>query len=137
MKIKIFSFLLVLFSATFIFADNPFKKAVKNINADDVRKIADLINMSFGDGPNGPFEVTSTKTEKPLLIIQNDTDRTISVKTKGPKSKTFIVKSKKTEKAEMEAGSYHFNASAEGTNGCEGDAALDKFKQYKWVFYIK
>ncbi|HOF34078.1 MAG TPA: hypothetical protein PK624_09275 [Spirochaetota bacterium] len=137
MKTKIFIAVLSVLVATFAIAGNPFKKAVQNTTVDDIKKVADLIDMSFGDGPDGPFKVSPSKSEKPVLIIQNDTDRTITVTTKGPTSKTFVVKSNKTESAKMESGDYHFTASAPETKGCEGDAGLDKFKEYKWVFYIK
>lgn len=110
------------------------KKYSGNISAGD---IADLIDLGFGDGPNGPFQVTKSTSKNPVLIIQNDTDRTITVKAEGPVKKTFTLLTKKSAQATVNAGAYHFTATAKGTNGCQGDVTLESFNEYKWVFVIQ
>ena len=113
------------------------KKYAGNISAGDVSRIADLVDMSFGSGPNGPFEVSKTMTKDSTLIIQNDTDRTITVKAQGTTRKTFVVKAGKSDKAVVKPGQYHFAATAPKTKGCEGDVKLEGFNEYKWIFIIK
>ena len=113
------------------------KKAKDKITVDDVKKVSDLINMDFGKGPDGPFQVTNSTSKSPLLVIQNDTDRTITVKAVGSVTKTFVIKTKQNSSSNVDAGKYHFVATAPETNGCEGDVELGSFKQYKWIFYIK
>ncbi len=113
------------------------KKYAGNISAGDVSRIADLVDMSFGSGPNGPFEVSKTMTKDSTLIIQNDTDRTITVKAQGATRKTFVVKAGKSDKAVVKPGQYHFAATAPKTKGCEGDVKLEGFNEYKWIFIIK
>ncbi len=113
------------------------KKAGGNISAGDVSRIADLVDMSFGSGPNGPFEVSKTMTKDSILVIQNDTDRTITVKAQGVSKKTFVVKAGKSDKAEVKPGQYHFEATAPKTNGCSGDVKLEGFNEYKWIFILK
>ena len=104
----------------------------------DVAKVAKaLVDMSFGSGPNGPFTVKKTGNKDATLIIQNDTDRTITVKAQGPTNKTFNVNSGKSQSATVTPGKYHFVASAKGTNGCEGDTELAGYNEYTWVFVIK
>ena len=110
----------------------------KFINKDDIKGAAKaLIDMQFGSGPNGPFTVKKTKEKDATLIIQNDTDRTIQVKAQGPTNKTFNVNSGKNDSATVAPGNYHFVATAKGTSGCEGDAKLEGYNEYKWVFVIK
>jgi len=116
---------------------SSFKKAAGTISAGDVSKIASLVDMSFGNGPNGPFEVSKTMTKDSTLVIQNDTDRTITVKAQGTTKKTFVVKAGKNDKAVVKPGQYHFAATAPKTNGCEGDVKLEGFNEYKWIFTIK
>lgn len=115
------------------------KKYTKGVvDADDVTAVAKgLIDMSFGSGANGPFEVVKTKIANATLVIQNNTDRTITVKTTGPTPKTFVVTSGKTSSAEVKPGDYHFNATAPNTGGAKGDCKLDGYKQYTWVFVIR
>ena len=110
----------------------------KLFDKDDISKVAKaLINMSFGSGPNGPFTVAKTANKDATLVIQNDTDRTITVKAQGPTNKTFNVNSGKNSNAVVKPGKYHFVATAKGTNGCEGDTTLEGYKEYTWVFVIK
>ena len=96
-----------------------------------------LVDMSFGSGANGPFEVSKTTTADATLVIQNDTDRTITVKVTGNSNKTFTVTSGRVDSAVVKPGSYHFEATAPGTSGCKGDAQLNGFNQYKWIFVIR
>jgi len=103
--------------------------------AKDVAKA--LIDMSFGSGPNGPFTVKKTKEKDATLVIQNDTDRMIHVKAKGPTNKNFNVKSGKSESAIVKPGQYDFTAEAKGTSGCEGSTKLEGYNEYTWVFVIK
>jgi len=105
--------------------------------ADAVKVGKGLVNMSFGSGANGPFEVSKTTIADSTLVIQNDTDRTITVKVTGNTNKTFTVTSGKSDSAVVKPGSYHFEATAPGTNGCKGDSKLDGFNQYKWIFVIR
>lgn len=114
-----------------------FKKAAKSVNANDVNAVAKLVDMSFGSGANGPFEVSKTTKSDSTLVIQNDTDRTITVKAKGPSEKAFTVKSGKNDSALVKPGQYHFVATAPNTKGCEGDVKLEGFNEYKWIFIIK
>ena len=110
----------------------------KLFDAGDVAKVAKaLVDMSFGSGPNGPFTVKKTSNKDATLIIQNDTDRTIIVKAKGPSNKNFTVNSGKNDSATVTPGKYHFVAEAKGTSGCEGDADLAGYNEYTWVFVIK
>jgi hypothetical protein len=113
------------------------KKATDKVSAGDVKKVADLVDMSFGSGPNGPFDVKKTTSPDPKLVIKNNTDRTITVKAKGPVEKTFVVTAGKTDSAPVKSGKYHFVASAPNTNGCEGDSDLSGFNEYTWIFIIK
>jgi hypothetical protein len=113
------------------------KKYSGNISAGDVSRIADLVDMSFGSGPNGPFDVSKTMTKDSTLVIQNDTDRTITVKAQGATNKTFVVKAGKSDKAVVKPGQYHFVATAPKTNGCKGDVKLEGFNEYKWTFIIR
>jgi len=113
------------------------KKYTGNISAGDISKIADLVDMSFGSGPNGPFDVSKTMTKDSTLVIQNDTDRTITVKAQGTTKKTFVVKAGKSDTAVVKPGQYHFVATAPKTNGCNGDVKLEGFNEYKWVFIIR
>lgn len=113
------------------------KNKMKGISTSDVAKIADLINMDFGKGPNGPFEVTKITSTKPELVIDNQTDRTIKVVTSGSTAKTITVNSKKKETVTVNSGNHHFEATAKGTKGCSGDVELKGFNRYTWVFYIK
>ncbi|MBN1498941.1 MAG: hypothetical protein JW982_02190 [Spirochaetes bacterium] len=108
-----------------------------NVTLNDVKVIAKLINMDFGKGPNGPFKVKKTTSSKPVLIIDNQTDRTITVAAEGPDKKTFVVNSKMQQTANVASGNYHFKATARDTNGCEGDVELAKFNEYTWIFVIK
>ena len=110
----------------------------KLFDKDDLKKAAKaLVDMSFGSGPNGPFTVKKTGNKDATLIIQNDTDRTITVKAQGPTNKNFTVNSGKNQSATVTPGKYHFVASAKGTSGCEGDAELAGYNEYTWVFVIK
>lgn len=93
--------------------------------------------MDFGSGPNGPFDVKKTTSPDPKLVIQNNTDRTITVKASGPVAKTFVVTAGKSESAPVKSGQYHFVATAPNTNGCEGDTKLEGFNEYTWIFIIK
>ena len=111
-----------------------FDKKMKG-KAKDVAKA--LVDMSFGSGPNGPFTVKKTKEKDATLVIQNDTDRMIHVKAKGPTNKNFNVKAGQSESAIVKPGQYHFTAEAKGTSGCEGDATLEGYNEYTWVFVIK
>jgi hypothetical protein len=113
------------------------KKMKDKVSVSDLKKVADMIDMDFGSGPDGPFDVTTTTSKDPKLIIQNETDRTITVKAQGPTNKTFVVASKKSKSGTVTSGSYHFIATASGVQGCEGVVELKGFKQYKWVFIIK
>ena len=112
-----------------------YSKFDKGKFAQDVAKA--LINMSFGDGPNGPFTVKKTKEKDATLVIQNDTDRMIHVKAKGPTNKNFNVKSGQSESAIVKPGQYNFTAEAKGTSGCEGSTKLEGYNEYTWVFVIK
>jgi len=107
------------------------------VGLSDVKKVADLIDMDFGGGPNGPFQVSRTTSADPKLVVQNDTDRTITVKAQGPVAKTFTVPSRQNQWAMVKSGSYHFTASAPGVRGCEGNVSLSGFNQYKWIFVIR
>jgi hypothetical protein len=110
----------------------------KFFSADNISKVAKaLIDMSFGSGPNGPFQVTKTTNKDATLVIQNDTDRTITVKAQGPTNKTFNVNSGKNSSAIVKPGKYHFVATAKGTSGCEGDVTLEGYNEYTWIFIIK
>jgi len=113
------------------------KKMKDKVSISDIRKVADMIDMDFGSGPDGPFDVSNIASKDPKLVIQNETDRTITVKAQGPTNKTFVVASKKSKSGTVTSGSYHFIATAPGVKGCEGDVDLNGFKQYKWVFIIK
>jgi hypothetical protein len=116
-------------------------RTIKNIGnsvtAKDVNAVAKLVDMSFGSGENGPFEVSKTTKSDSTLVIQNDTDRTITVKAKGGSQKTFVVKAGKNDSALVKPGQYHFVATAPNTKGCEGDVKLEGFNEYKWIFIIK
>jgi len=115
---------------------NVLKKA--GISTDDAVKIGKgLVDMSFGSGADGPFEVTKTKIADATLVIQNDTDRTITVKVTGNTNKTFTVTSGRSDSATVKPGSYHFEATAAGTSGCKGDAELKGYNEYKWIFVIR
>jgi len=114
-----------------------FKKMKDKVSLSDVKKVADLIDMDFGSGPDGPFDTSTITSKNPKLVIQNDTDRTIKVKASGGSKKTFVVKSGKSKSATVKSGKYHFVATAKGTKGCKGDVTLKSFKQYKWVFIIR
>ncbi len=114
-----------------------FKKMKDKVSISDVSKIADMINMDFGRGPNGPFKVTKIASSKPELVIDNQTDRTIKVVTSGATKKTIRVNSKKTQTLKVNTGMHHFKASAKGTKGCSGDVELKGFNKYTWVFYIR
>ena len=111
------------------------KAGIKPVDAVKVGK--GLVDMSFGSGANGPFEVSKTKVADATLVIQNDTDRTITVKVTGNANKNFTVTSGKVDSALLKPGSYHFEATAPGTSGCKGDAKLDGFNQYTWIFVIR
>jgi len=113
------------------------KNKVKGISASDVSKISDLINMDFGKGPDGPFEVTKIASAKPELVIDNQTDRTIKVVTSGSTAKTITGNSKQKQTVTVNSGNHHFDATAKGTKGCSGDVELKGFNRYTWVFYIK
>lgn len=113
------------------------KKARDKVSISDIRKVADLIDMDFGSGPDGPFDVTTIASKDPKLVIQNQTDRTITVKAQGPTVKTFVVSTKRSKSSTVKNGAYHFIATAPGVKGCEGDVELKGFKQYKWVFVIR
>jgi hypothetical protein len=115
---------------------NAFGK--KFINKDDIKDVAkSVINMTFGGGANGPFDVKKTSNKDATLIIKNDTDRDIQVKAKGPTNKTFNVKPGKSDSATVSPGNYSFEATAKGTSGCKGDAKLEGYNEYTWVFVIK
>ncbi|MCL1865639.1 MAG: hypothetical protein FWF73_07500 [Spirochaetes bacterium] len=110
----------------------------KFFNANDVKDIAKtIINMSFGSGPNGPFDVKKTTNKDATLVIQNDTDRVINVKAKGPTNKSFTVNSGKSSSAIVKPGRYNFVATAQGTSGCEGDVTLEGYNEYTWIFVIR
>jgi hypothetical protein len=113
------------------------KKYTNKLGINDVNTIADLIDMSFGDGPNGPFDVKKTTSASPKLVIQNNTDRTITVKAEGPTVKTFVVTKGKNDSTIVKKGAYHFSATAPGTKGCEGNVTLEGFNEYTWIFIIK
>ena len=135
---KLRTLFMIMFVALFALngSGNPLKN--KKITGDDVVKVAKgLIDMSFGSGPNGPFEVKKTKVADATLVIQNDTDRTITVKVTGNTNKTFTVASGKSDTATVKPGQYNFEATAKGTSGCKGDAKLAGYNQYKWTFVIK
>lgn len=134
---KKFLCVITIISLSAITGCSTIKKAKNSISAGDISKVADLVDMSFGSGPNGPFDVSKTMTKDSTLIIQNDTDRTITVKAEGTTKKTFVVKSGKSDKAVVKPGQYHFAATAPKTNGCKGDVKLEGFNEYKWVFIIK
>ncbi len=134
---KILKLTLILALLTALTSCGLYKKAKNNVGLGDIKKIADLVDMDFGSGPDGPFDVSTITSTNPKLVVQNDTDRTITVKASGPSKKTFTVKSKKSMSATVKSGQYHFVATAKGTKGCEGDVELKGFKQYKWVFIIK
>ncbi len=125
---------LMVFSAV---SCSTFKKYKNKISVSDVKKVSDLIDFSFGDGENGPFDVTPMTSSGSKLIIKNNTDRTITVKAKGPSSKRFVVRSGKSSSANVKSGAYHFVAAAKGTKGCKGDVKLKGFNQYTWVFVIR
>ena len=109
------------------------------VDGNDVAKSVakGLVDMSFGSGANGPFDVVKTKIADATLVIQNSTDRTITVKTTGPTNKTFIVPKGKTESAQVKPGQYHFDATAPNTSGAKGDCKLEGYKQYTWEFVIR
>lgn len=134
---KKFFYIMTVIVLAAVFGCSSVKKYTGNISAGDVSRIADLVDMSFGSGPNGPFEVSKTMTKDSTLIIQNDTDRTITVKASGSSKKTFVVKSGKSDKAVVKPGQYHFAATAPKTKGCDGDVKLEGFNEYKWIFIIK
>jgi len=134
---KRFSFLIVVIAVSAFAGCSTMKKVSGNISAGDISRVADMVDMSFGSGPNGPFEVSKAMTKDSILIIQNDTDRTITVKAQGVSKKTFVVKAGKSDKAEVKPGQYHFEATAPKTNGCNGDVKLEGFNEYKWIFIIK
>jgi hypothetical protein len=113
------------------------KKVKNSVSASDVNSVAKLVDMSFGSGENGPFEVSKTTKSDSTLVIQNDTDRTITVKANGGSQKTFVVKAGKNDSAQVKPGKYHFVATAPNTKGCEGDVKLEGFNEYKWIFIIK
>lgn len=134
---KKFFYLIMILAVSAAVSCSSVKKYTGNISAGDISRIADLVDMSFGSGPNGPFEVSKTMTKDSTLIIQNDTDRTITVKANGVTKKTFVVKAGKSDKAVVKPGQYHFVATAPKTKGCEGDVKLEGFNEYKWIFIIK
>jgi hypothetical protein len=134
---KKFFYLIMILAVSAAVSCSSVKKYTGNISAGDVSRIADLVDMSFGSGPNGPFEVSKTMTKDSTLIIQNDTDRTITVKASGATKKTFVVKAGKSDKAVVKPGQYHFTATAPKTKGCDGDVKLEGFNEYKWIFIIR
>jgi len=135
---KKLNMLLIICVVALVLTDcNSFKKMKDKVSISDVSKIADMINMDFGSGPNGPFEVTKIASSKPELVIDNQTDRTIKVVTSGSTKKTITVPTKQKQKVTVNSGMHHFDASAKGTKGCSGDVELKGFNQYTWVFYIK
>ena len=147
---KKLNLLLIVCAVALVLTDcNSFKKMKDKVSISDVSKIADMINMDFGSGPNGPFEVTKIASSKPELVIDNQTDRTIKVVTSGSTKKTIkvvtsgstkktiTVASKKKQTVKVNTGMHHFVATAKGTNGCSGDVELKGFNQYTWVFYIR
>ena len=125
-------------TAVAIMGTNAIGKKKGFLNSDDIKDVAKIIiNMSFGSGPNGPFTVKKTQNKDATLVIQNDTDRDISVKAKGPTNKNFNVKPGKNSSAIVKPGQYHFDATAKGTSGCSGDTTLEGYNEYTWVFVIK
>jgi hypothetical protein len=131
------SLVVVVVAVVAMFGCSSLKSVKDKVSVGDVKKVADLVNMDFGKGPNGPFEVKKTTSTDPKLVIKNDTDRTITVKAKGPVEKTFIVAAGKSDSSPVKSGQYHFTATAPNTNGCEGDVKLQGFNEYTWVFIIK
>jgi hypothetical protein len=129
--------LMAVIAAAAMISCSTLKKVTDKVSADDVSKVAKLVDMKFGSGPNGPFDVKKTTSSDPKLVIKNDTDRTITVKAKGPVEKTFVVTAGKVDSAPVKSGKYHFIASAPNTNGCEGDSDLSGFNEYTWVFIIQ
>ena len=117
------------------FIEKKTKGVVRKGDISDAAKA--IADMSFGSGPDGPFTVKKTTNKDATLVIQNDTDRTITVKAQGPTAKTFTVNAGKNDSAIVKPGKYHFVASAKGTSGCEGDATLEGYKEYTWVFVIR
>ncbi|HOP30501.1 MAG TPA: hypothetical protein PK293_18120 [Spirochaetota bacterium] len=135
---KKLNLLILICSVTLVLTDcSTVKKMKDKVSVSDVTKIADLINMDFGSGPNGPFEVTKIASSKPELVIDNQTDRTIKVVTSGATKKSITVATKKKQTFPVNSGMHHFDASAKGTKGCSGDVELKGFNRYTWVFYIK
>ena len=125
-------------TAVAMIAPNAIGKKKGFLNSDDIKSVAKaLVDMSFGSGPNGPFTIKKTQNKDATLVIQNDTDRDISVKAKGPTNKDFRVKPGKNTSAIVKPGKYHFVAAAKGTSGCEGDATLEGYNEYTWIFVIK
>jgi hypothetical protein len=129
--------LMAVIAAVALTSCSTLKKVTDKINPDDVKKVANMVDMKFGSGPNGPFDVKKTTSSDPKLVIKNDTDRTITVKAKGPVEKTFVVTAGKIDSAPVKSGKYHFIASAPNTDGCEGDSDLSGFNEYTWIFIIQ
>ena len=135
---KKFICVMSIFAVVAMIGTNAIGKKKGFINSDDIKSVARaIIDMSFGSGPNGPFTVKKTGNKDATLVIQNDTDRTIVVKAKGPTNKTFNVSSGNSSSAIVKPGQYHFDATAKGTSGCSGDTALEGYKEYTWVFVIR
>ena len=115
---------LVIVSVALVSGCKMFDKAKKYANVDNIKRAYDLMSFDFGKGPNGPFKVSPAATKDTELVIQNNTDRTITVEAKGPSVKKFVVASGKNDKAPVTPGAYHFKATAEKANPCEGDVTL-------------
>ncbi len=111
-------------------------KAKKYATVDNLKRVNDLMSIDFGKGPDGPFKVSPAGTKDAELVIQNNTDRTITVDARGPVAKKFVIKAGKNGSAVVTPGNYHFRATAEKVNPCEGDVALKGFNRYTWAFII-
>lgn len=134
---RLMGIIVVLFFIASLPSCSVYNKLRGYVGIGDFKRVANLISMDFGKGPDGPFQVSTIASVDPKLVVKNSTDRTITVKAQGPTDKTFVINSGQQSEGTVKSGKYHFVASAPGVSSAEGDVELKGFKQYKWEFIIR
>jgi hypothetical protein len=75
--------------------------------------------------------------QKPEVVVKNNTDLTLKLSLSGPTSRSMILLPGQTKTATLDAGSYSYNASADGVTPCIGSESFQKHYRYSWTFFVR
>jgi len=95
-------------------------------------------HTSQSSGSSGPFHAEYVEgLIEPEVNIKNKTELSITVQINGPASKLMTIGPNSDEAIKVPAGTYNFEASAEGARSTSGQTAFQENHRYTWTFIVR